>query len=160
MKQITFEEARDNLVRDAHKNEQNNLNNGPIIDVIGDEIREFEILQGRAIKYITLDGKTNILCPPIKVNQYKTFLKANELVLTGLDVKALEKLFEVLATFLKFENGDLISKEQLDECLEISDVKSIVSLVSYGVVAGPMLLKKKVVTALDLEKFIETGAVV
>ncbi len=157
---ITFEEARDNLVREAHENEQANENNGPIVDVVKDEMREFEILQGRAIKYTTIDGKTNILCPPIKVDQYKIFLKANEQVLTGLNLETLDELFKVLSTIVTNEDGELISKKELESCIEISDVKSIVSLISYGVVAGPMLVKKKAVTDQELERFITTGVAV
>lgn len=157
MGNITVDQAKENLIKKIHENEQanpknNNLNNDDLTTE-----REFKILAGRVVEFICLDGlKLNV--PPVKIKDYELYLEILKHQTKLHEPEFLKKAVESILKFLMPHNENL-TFEKLWNVIDFDDVKSIMDILSYGQLNGPLMLKKKVVSESEILFSLKTGVV-
>lgn len=142
-KTLTFDQAKDDLIKQVHDNEQkipDELKTPEVPEQITPE-DEYRILDGKGIEYIA-DGY-KLYIPPLKIRQMH-ILKDVSKIDTDTSLSSIDKVFAycgVLAEVLK------VSKDDLLDNLEPSDINPIVDLLIYSVQHGKTMYLKKKVTA-------------
>lgn len=144
-KLISFEEARDDLVRQLHENEQANPEKGE--ELTQDE--EYRILMGQGIEY--KNGNFTVMIPPLKISEIKLLDKITKIsVDPKLDaVQRMDGILEILAKILKK------SKKELEDNLYRDDLDSIITLFAYSVSEGKKIFQKKSIMASKVQQMTE-----
>lgn len=141
---ITFEEAKADLLKQIHQEEQsgiaiNNTNSKMSFE------EDYRILLGEGIEYPT-SGGAKIIVPPLKIFEIKM---VNDIGKINLDktldhIAKLDKIIGALATVLK------VDQKLLEENCDAHDLEQIVALLTFSIAKGREMFKKKQVTALEM----------